>query len=46
VFTLFAEDGRFAGGAEVSEAEIIEQCRKVHHQVWALVIPHDEYISM
>lgn len=46
VFTVFAEDGRFAGGAEVSDPEITEQCRKVHQQVWALAVPHDEYTSM
>ena len=26
VFTVFAEDGRFAGGVEVSGPEITEQC--------------------
>ncbi|MGH3771323.1 MAG: DUF6879 family protein [Pseudonocardiaceae bacterium] len=46
VFTLFEDDGRFAGGAQVSDPQIIEQCRKAHQQVWALAIPHDEYISM
>lgn len=46
VFTVFAEDGRFAGGAEAFDPQITEQCRKVHEQVWALAIPHDEYNSM
>jgi hypothetical protein len=46
VFTVFAEDGRFAGGVEVSDPEITEQCRKAHQQVWALAVPHDEYTSM
>jgi hypothetical protein len=46
VFTLFADDGRFAGGAPVSRPKIIEQCRKVHQQVWALAIPHQQYTSM
>ncbi|MGH3826448.1 MAG: DUF6879 family protein, partial [Pseudonocardiaceae bacterium] len=46
VFTIFTDDGRFAGGAEVSEAVIIEQCRKVHQKVWALAIPHEQYISV
>ncbi|MGH3929231.1 MAG: DUF6879 family protein [Pseudonocardiaceae bacterium] len=46
VFTVFKDDGRFAGGAETADPEIIEQCRKVHEQVWALAVPHDEYVSM
>ncbi|MGH4012772.1 MAG: DUF6879 family protein [Pseudonocardiaceae bacterium] len=46
VFTIFQDDGRFAGGAEASDPNIIEQCRKVHEQVWALAIPHDKYASM
>ncbi len=46
VFTVFEKDGRFAGGAEVSDAVIVEQCRKVHEQVWALAIPHHEYIAI
>lgn len=46
VFTVFEDDGRFAGGAEASDPGIIEQCRKVHEQVWALAIPHHEYASM
>lgn len=46
VFTVFAEDGRFIGGTEVSESGIIEQCRKAHQQVWALGIPHEQYASM
>lgn len=45
VFTVFAEDGSFASGTEVSDPEITEQCRKAHEQVWALAIPHDEYTS-
>lgn len=46
VCTVFEDDGRFAGGVEASDPEIIEQCRKVHEQVWALAVPHDEYVSM
>jgi hypothetical protein len=46
VFTLFAEDGRFAGGAPVSDPQIIQQCRTVSQQVWALAIPHEQYICM
>lgn len=46
VFTVFEDDGRFAGGVEASDPGIIEQCCKVHEQVWALAVPHDEYSSM
>jgi hypothetical protein len=46
VFTVFAEDGRFVGGTGESDPEIIEQCRKVHQRVWALAIPHEQYIVM
>lgn len=45
VFTVFEDDGRFAGGVETLDPEIIEQCRKVHEEVWKLAIPHEEYIS-
>lgn len=46
IFTVFEEDGRFAGGTEAFDPEIIEQCRKVHEQVWALAVPHSEYAPM
>ena len=46
VFTLFDEDGRFTGGTEISDPQMIEQCRKVHDQVWALAIPHEQYVSL
>lgn len=46
VFTVFADDGRFAGGAQASDPQAVEQCRKVYQQVWALAVPHDEYASM
>lgn len=45
VFTVFEDDGRFAGGMETFDPEIIEQCRKVHQQVWRLAIPRSEYVS-
>jgi hypothetical protein len=46
VFTVFEDDGRFAGGMETFNSETIEQCRKVYGQVWKLAIPHAEYASM
>jgi len=46
VFTLFENDGHFAGGAQVSDPQITQQCRTVHQQVWALAILHEQYISM
>lgn len=44
VFTVFEDDGRFVGGTETFDPEIIEQCRKVHQQVWRLAIPRSEYV--
>lgn len=46
IFTIFEDDGRFAGGVEASDPEIVEQCRTVHEQVWSLAVPHGEYSSM
>lgn len=46
VFTVFEDDGRFAGGMETFDPEVIQQCREVHEQVWRLAIPHDTYVSM
>lgn len=46
VFTVFEEDGSFAGGMETCASEVIDQCRKVHEQVWRLAIPHAKYVSM
>ena len=45
VFTVFEGDGRFLGGREVEDPAIIDQCRRVHDQAWALAIPHSEYAS-
>lgn len=45
VFTVFEEDGRFAGGAETVDRDIADRCRKVRDQVWALAIPHTAYVS-
>lgn len=45
VFTVFESDGRFAGGMETQDPATINQCREVHQKVWALAIPHRDYIS-
>ena len=45
IFTVFEDDGRFAGGLEALDPEVIEQCRRVHEDVWKLSIPHSEYVS-
>jgi hypothetical protein len=45
VFTVFEPDGRFAGGIETKDPAAINQCRVAHEKVWALAIPHAEYVS-
>jgi len=45
VFTVFEEGGRFAGGAETTDRHIVDRCRKVRDQVWALAIPHETYVA-
>jgi hypothetical protein len=45
VFTVFHPDGRFLGGRETTDARVIDQCRSVHEQAWALAIPHAQYIA-
>jgi len=40
IFTVFHEDGRFLGGTEAHDLDVISQCRQVHAQVWDLAIPH------
>jgi len=46
VFTVFEDDGSFAGGMETFDSGVIEQCHKVYEQVWALAVPHSEYASI
>jgi len=43
VFTVFAPDGRFEGGAATTDPAIVERCRSVRDQVWDAAIPHDQY---
>jgi hypothetical protein len=45
VFTVFHPDGRFLGGQETTDAKIIDRCRSVREQAWALAIPHAQYIT-
>jgi len=45
VFTVFHDDGRFLGGTETHDPDVIEQCRRVHDQVWTRAIPHADYIG-
>lgn len=45
VFTVFHEDGRFLGGCESFDEEMITRCRRVRDQVWDRAIPQQEYIE-
>lgn len=45
VFTIFAPDGRFAGGAATMDPTIVEYCRTVRDRVWHAAIPHSQYIT-
>ena len=42
--TVFAADGRFLGGTEVTDRTMIDRCRTVRDQVWERAIPHDRYV--
>jgi len=43
VFTVFAPDGRFEGGAATTDPVIVGHCRTVRDRVWSKAIPHDAY---
>jgi hypothetical protein len=45
VFTVFHDDGRFLGGYESADEEMIARCRRVRDQVWDRAIPQREYIA-
>lgn len=45
VFTEFHQDGRFLGGSETTNSQLIDQCRGVHTQVWSRAISHADYIT-
>lgn len=43
VFTVFAPDGRFEGGAATTDPVIVEHCRAVRDRVWDIAVPHERY---
>jgi len=43
VFTVFAPDGAFEGGAATTDPVIVQHCRTVRDRVWKAAIPHDQY---
>lgn len=45
VFTVFAPDGTFEGGAATNDPVIVRRCRAVRDRVWRAAIPHHEYRS-
>ena len=45
VFTVFEPDGAFVGGAETTDAVMVERFREISRQVWSLATPHRDYVS-
>lgn len=45
VFSLFEDTGRFAGGAQTADPDIVERCRQLRERVWALAVPHAGYAA-
>ncbi len=45
VFTVFAPDGSFAGGAETVDSAIVEHCARVRDALWPVAVPHDDYVE-
>jgi hypothetical protein len=45
VFSLFEDNGRFAGGAQTTDPDIVERCCLLRDKVWALAIPHALYAA-
>lgn len=43
VFTVFAPDGAFEGGAVTTDPAIVRHCRTVRDRVWTAAIPHTQY---
>lgn len=43
VFTVFAPDGAFKGGAATTDPVIVRHCRTVRDRVWGAAIPHTRY---
>ncbi|MFC4586965.1 DUF6879 family protein [Sphaerisporangium corydalis] len=44
VFTVFEPGGRFIGGVDVRYPVLVEQCRRVRDEVWAIAIPRGKYV--
>lgn len=44
VFTVFAPDGTFSGGAETVDPAIVERCVRVRDALWSSAVPHAEYL--
>jgi hypothetical protein len=45
VFTVFEPGGRFAGGAETTDPVMVNRCRRVRDEVWAVAVAHDGYAA-
>jgi hypothetical protein len=45
VFTVFAPDGTFSGGAETVDPVIVDRCLHVRNQAWAAAIAHVDYAN-
>lgn len=45
VFTVFEPSGRFAGGCATKDPKIVAYCREARDRVWAVAIPHSEYVN-
>ncbi|MET8148976.1 DUF6879 family protein [Actinoplanes sp. NPDC049668] len=45
VFTVFASDGTFSGGAETVDPVIVDRCNQVRDALWSIAIPHADYVK-
>jgi hypothetical protein len=45
VFTQFHDDGRFLGGLEATDRQIVELCRRAHAKVWQRAIRQADYVA-
>ena len=46
VFTLFAPDGTFAGGAQTEDPAIVENCVRIRDGLWRSAVPHAVYVTL
>ncbi|MFC7528267.1 DUF6879 family protein [Actinoplanes sp. GCM10030250] len=46
VYTLFAPDGSFTGGAQTEDGVIVEHCAKIRDALWPYAIPHGDYVKL